>query len=191
MPESGTGRTDDVTRRRCLLLRWHRDARGTTGVEFAMLAMPFLMLMFGIMGVALYFFTVFSMDSAVEQAARLLRTGQAQQAGYTAGQFKSKICEFVPGFVDCEGKVKVNVLSFTDTTNISAASLPKCLSVTNKLSDTTVFSPGTASQVVLVWVCYEWELAGKIPFLHLGDMSNGSALIQSTSVFRTEPYDTN
>jgi hypothetical protein len=39
-----------------------------------------------------------------------------------------------------------------------------------------------------VTVCYEWELAGKIPFLNLANMANGSALIQASTTFRTEPY---
>ena len=191
MLESKTRQAGGAKHRNCLLVRWRNDARGATAVEFAMVALPFLMMLFGIIGIGLYFFTVFSMESAVEQASRLLRTGQAQQAGYTANQFKNKVCEFVPSFVDCQGKVRVNVLSFADTTNITPGTLPRCLSVSNNLADVTSYSPGTASQVVLVWVCYEWELAGKIPFLRLGDMANGSALIQATSVFRTEPYDTN
>ena len=171
-----------------LLARWQRDTHGATAVEFAMVALPFLMMLFGIIGVGLYFFTVFTMENAVEQAARLLRTGQAQKAGYTAAQFKSKVCEFVPGFVDCTSKVRVNVLSYADTT-IPVASLPKCLGNDGSLSGTSTYNPGAASQVVLVWVCYEWELASKIPFLHLGDMANGSSLIQATTVFRSEPFD--
>jgi Flp pilus assembly protein TadG len=191
MIETSTGQTDAGRRRLSLLSRWRRDTGGVTAIEFAIVAMPFMMMLFGIIAVGLYFFTLFCMDSAVEQAARLLRTGQAQQAAYTAQQFKTKLCEYVPGFVDCATKVKVNVLSFQDTTDITADSLPKCLGADNNLSSATSYSPGTASQVVLVWVCYEWELAGKIPFLRLGDMASGSALIQSTSVFRTEPFDTN
>lgn len=171
-----------------LLSRWRADSRGATAVEFAMVALPFLMMLFGIIGVGLYFFTVFTMENAVEQASRLLRTGQAQQAGYTAAQFKSKVCEFVPGFVDCSSKLRVNVLSYPDTT-IPVNTLPRCLSEAGDLSGATTFDPGAASSVVLVWVCYEWELANKIPFLRLGDMANGSALIQATTVFRSEPYD--
>ena len=171
-----------------LIARWKRDTHGATAVEFAMVALPFLMMLFGIIGVGLYFFTVFTMENAVEQASRLLRTGQAQQAGYNADQFKSKVCEFVPGFVDCGSKLRVNVVSYPDTT-IPLDTLPRCLTNAGDLNGGNTYDPGGASQVVLVWVCYEWELANKIPFLHLGDMSNGSALIQATTVFRTEPYE--
>ncbi|MDX2158055.1 MAG: TadE/TadG family type IV pilus assembly protein [Hyphomicrobiaceae bacterium] len=175
-------------RRPGLLARWHRDARGVTAVEFAMVAMPFLMMLFGIIGVGLYFFTTFTLENAVEQASRLLRTGQAQVANYTADQFKAKVCEYVPGHIDCVGKVRVNVKSYADTTNITADSLPRCLN-NGGLSNASEFDMGGASEVVLVWVCYEWDLAGKIPFLRLGDMSNGSRLIQATTVFRSEPFN--
>ncbi len=185
-PATAEGRSP---RPRTLFARWRSDAQGATAIEFAMVAMPFLMLLFGIIGVGLYFFTTFTMENAVEQASRLLRTGQAQVAGYTASQFKAKVCEFVPGFVDCDSKVRVNVMSYADTTNITAASLPKCLTAGGALSAGNQYAPGGASEVVLVWVCYEWDLARAIPFLNLGDMSNGSRLIQATTVFRSEPYN--
>lgn len=190
MSGTDTGRGPGAPRRpQDILSRFRADREGATAIEFAMVALPFLMLLFGIVAVGLYFFTVFTIENAVEQASRLLRTGQAQQAGYTAAQFKSKVCEFVPGHIDCNGKLQVNVLSYADTTNITPESLPTCLSATGQLSTDTNFAPGTASEVVLVWVCYEWELAGKLPFLHLGNMAGGSSLIQATTVFRTEPFD--
>jgi Flp pilus assembly protein TadG len=173
-----------------LLARWRRDAQGVTAIEFAMVAMPFLMLLFGIIGVGLYFFTTFTLENAVEQAARVLRTGQAQEAGLDETQFKARVCSFVPGHVDCANKVKVNVLSFPDTANIVPGSLPTCLNNDNTLSGSTQFDPGAASEVVVVWVCYEWELSSKIPFLDLGNMAGGSRLIQATAVFRTEPFGT-
>jgi hypothetical protein len=42
---------------------------------------------------------------------------------------------------------------------------------------------------VLIWVCYEWSLASKIPYLNLGNMGNGSRLIQAATTFRTEPFN--
>jgi hypothetical protein len=44
--------------------------------------------------------------------------------------------------------------------------------------------------VVLVTLCYTWDLAQTFPFLKLGKNSNGtgSAVVQATTAFRTEPY---
>jgi Flp pilus assembly protein TadG len=177
-------------RSRGLLARWRRNADGATAIEFAMVAMPFLSLLFGIIGVGLFFFTTFTLENAVEQTARLFRTGQAQESGLTAAQFKTKVCERVPSHIDCASKVRVNVLAFGDTTNMPAGSLPNCLNGDGTLSGSTQFNPGGPSEVIVVWVCYEWELSSKIPFLNLGNMSSGSRLIQATSVFRSEPYGT-
>lgn len=176
-------------RPRNLLRRWRADDKGVTALEFGMVAAPFFMLLFGIIGIGLYFFTTFTLENAVEQASRLLRTGQAQQANMTAAQFKTKVCELVPGHIDCLGKLKVNVKSFEDSDDITPESLPKCLDGTGQLSAATEFTPGGASKVVLVWVCFEWEFAKSLPFLNFSDMSNGSRLIQATTTFRTEPYN--
>lgn len=165
-----------------------RDERGFTAVEFAMVAMPFLMLLFGTIAVGLYFFTTFTLENAVEKAARQLRTGQAQMAGKTTAEFKNDVCGFAPGYVDCVGKLRVNVASFSSFGGIVT---PSCTdSGGNLIPDPTPTTvPGAAGDVVLVTVCYEWQLAGALPFLKLGDMNNGSAMIQASTTFRTEPYN--
>lgn len=170
-----------------LLARLRRDRRGVTAIEFAMVAGPFLMLLYGILGVGLYFFTVFTVENAVEQASRIIRTGQAQSANMNAAAFKTELCNHMPGHIDCVGKVRVNVRTYGDAEDITAASLPQCLDGGN-LSNTTVYNPGAASTIVMVWICYEWEFAKNVPFLNLADMGNGSRLIQASTVFRTEPY---
>ncbi len=172
-----------------LMRRWRRDEKGVTAIEFGMVATPFFMLLFGIIGVGLYFFTTFTIENAVEQASRLLRTGQAQTANMSPTAFKAKICELVPGFVDCAGKLKVNVKSFEDSDDITPAELPSCLDGSGNLAAASTYDPGGASKIVLVWVCFEWEFAKSLPFLNFSDMSNGSRLIQATTTFRSEPYN--
>jgi hypothetical protein len=175
--------------RRSLLQRWRRDASGTTAVEFAFVAGPFLMLLFGIMAVGLFFFTTFSLENAVERTGRLIRTGQVQQGGMTGQQFKEQVCDLAPAFVDCVSKLRVNVMNFPDSEAIGPGTMSQCLDVNGDLSDVTTFQPGEADVVVLIWVCYEWSLASKIPYHNLGNMSNGSRLIQAATSFRTEPFN--
>lgn len=172
-----------------LVRRWRHDRSGTTAIEFAIVGGPFIMMLFGIMGVGIYFFTTFSLENAVEQAGRLIRTGQAQQDGMTSAQFKQKVCDLAPTFVDCTSKLRVNVMNYPDSEAITPASLPQCLDAGGNLSSTTNYSTGGGSEVVLIWVCFEWTFASKIPFLRLGNMGNGSRLIQAATTFRTEPYN--
>lgn len=170
---------------------WRTDASGTTAVEFGIVGVPFLMMCFGIITVGLHFLTTYSLENAVERAGRLIRTGQAQTAGMTGDQFKQKVCENAASYIDCANNLRVFVQSWTDFASIS----PKaCLDNSGNLasssggSDPIGNSSGGASAVVLITVCYEWELASRLPFLRLGRMKNGSALIQAATTFRSEPY---
>jgi Flp pilus assembly protein TadG len=170
--------------------RLSKDESGATAVEFAMVAAPFLMLLFGTIAVGLYFFVTFSLENAVEQAARLIRTGQAQMTNppMTTTQFKTQVCDNAPSFIDCAGKLRVNVVA---ASSFSSLATPACTDSNGKLVPDAAVSnvPGAAGDAVLVTVCYEWSLAGQMPFLKLGKMANGSALIQAATTFRTEPYN--
>ena len=167
------------------------DENGFTAVEFAMVAMPFLMLLFGTIIVGLYFFITFSLENAVEQSSRLIRTGQAQTSSppMTTSEFKTLVCNAAPSFLDCTNKLRVNV---TTSSSFSSVAAPSCTDAGGNVipaPTTEPNVPGSAGDVVLVTVCYEWELAGELPFLKLGKMANGSALIRTATVFRTEPYE--
>lgn len=206
------------------LAGWRRlsaDQRGTTAVEFGMVATPFFMMLFGIISVGFYFFTTFTLENAIESSARLIRTGQMQSitssgspAAYSypsavAGCsttvsatalkdcFKQQVCNHLPTYQNCLTNVRVIVSSYSGfagassgATNAGHTATSPCLSGGTLVADgTTDYTPGTASQVVLVTACYKWTLAGHIPFLKLGGMSDGSALIQASTVFMTEPYN--
>lgn len=171
-----------------LLRRLRKDNEGATAIEFAMVAGPFLAMLFGIIGVGLFFFTTFSLENSVETAARQIRTGALQQSGSVnpAADFKTSVCNSLPGFITC-GEVTVNVLSFANYAAITPASIPSCINPTGALS-TPVFATGQQNAVVVAWACYKWTMAKNIPFLNLGNQADGSRLIQATTTFQTEPY---
>lgn len=172
----------------CQLARkWKGDCQGTTAIEFAMVGIPFFMLLLGTIAVGLFFFTTFALENAVDRASRLVRIGAVQQSGMTAAEFKEEVCKQAPAYVDCDGKMRVSVQSYSDFSEIVT---PSCTDDEGNLvpPEETTYSAGSSSDVVLVTVCYEWDLAASLPFLKLGSMPNGAALIQASSTFRTEPY---
>ena len=173
------------------------EQSGATAIEFGMVALPFVLLLFGILSVCFYFFTTFTLENAVWQAARTIRTGQVQQSQgeyVTATSnddrkklFKKAMCAKAPSFFDCLGKVVVIVQSNANFGNIVE---PKC--ATNGViaeQGAAIFDIGNASSVVLVTVCYPWEFGGKLPFIRLGNLENGALLMQASVAFRTEPYN--
>ena len=104
-----------------LLRRWRREESGATAIEFAIVAMPFVLLMFGLVSVCLFYFADFSMENATWQAARAVRTGQLQQStgaysGATTNADRQKalkkaFCDKAFLFTDCNTKAVVIVQS--------------------------------------------------------------------------------
>lgn len=169
------------------LSRFRSNDEGATAIEFAAVATPFLMMIFGILGLGFFFFTTFTLENAVERAGRLIRTGQVAAVNMTESDFKAKVCARLPVFVDCSNNLRVFVQSFPDNApNLTPLS---CLQ-SGDLTTASAYDPGSADQVVLVTACYKWELSSKLPFIDLGNMgSSGNRLIQAVATFRTEPYN--
>jgi Flp pilus assembly protein TadG len=184
-------------RARASLRRWRRDESGATAVEMAIVALPFLLLLFGIMSVCLFYFANFAIENAVWQAARAIRTGQVQQGkGAYVGKttdadkkaaFKKALCAAAPTFLDCNSKAVVIVQS---NANFSSISQPSCTNNGNVINDSAAaFNTGAGSAVVLVTVCYPWDFGGKLPLFKLGNLNDGSLLMQASVAFRTEPFN--
>ena len=183
------------------LVRFAKNQTGTTAIEFAMVIGPFLFLLFGIISVGFYFFVTFSLEHAVESASRVIRTGQAQDSSggktpLTVATFMAKICEKLPPFMQCgtsTDKIRVHVQTHTGYGTVSA---PTCVDNAGALipAASQVYAPGGTSAIVLVGVCYEWELSksmASIPYWiapQSARMANGSTLIQAATTFTNEPF---
>jgi Flp pilus assembly protein TadG len=187
-----------VLRARVRLHSWRKNEDGATAVEFAMVSMPFIAMLFGIISVCLYFFTVFTMENAVWQAGRSIRTGQYQQGlGIYAGlktdedrkkAFKAALCAKAPSYIDCN---KAIIIVQSNGGGFGSISQPVCASGGAMIDQSKAeFNPGGASSVVLATVCYPWSFGGKLPFLGTSNIDDGSLLIQASVSFRTEPFPT-
>jgi len=167
------------------------DRRGTTAIEFGMLAGPFFMLALGVMGVGLNFFTSNSLDNAVAVSTRQIRTGQAQKGGMTLGEFRQSVCDAAGSYIKCDDRLKVHIQNATRWSEIDPQNCIEngvLADPPGSAGDPLSSQSGGAEAVVLVTVCYEWELAKTLPYLQLGDLGNGSAVMQAVATFRTEPY---
>lgn len=172
---------------------WLRNERGATAVEFGIVAVPFFLFVMAILGVGLYFFTTNSLEHGAEAAARQIRTGQAQKGALTVGEFKQLVCDEAGTYIDCN-KLRVlvqNASSWSGITPDSCLDEDKNLAAsTGEADDEIADYTGEASQVVLVTLCYEWDLAKSFKLLKLGKNTDGSgaAVLQAATAFRTEPY---
>jgi Flp pilus assembly protein TadG len=173
--------------------RYRRDDRGATAVEFAMVGGPFLYLLCVIMEMGLMLFSEYTIEHATAQAARLIRTGQAQNNSMSAADIKQAVCDNVQ-FLDCATKLFVDVRKYTDFADVSA---PGSITtdedgnseVSTDVSSST-FEPGGPGDVVVVRVYYAWDLfVPGIPGMSgFANLSNHRRLLSSAFAFRNEPY---
>lgn len=171
------------------------DEAGSSAVEFAIVATPFLMFIFGLVGCALYFFTTSSIENGMDRTSRLIRTGEAVTDKMTVDQFKQDICSSAGHWIDCT-KLQIFVQSYSDGwTGLNSAKPQPCVEDNGTIvmnpapgTDLIAIYSGAASDVVVVTACYKWNFTAKLPFLKLGNMADGSMMLQTATSFRSEPY---
>jgi Flp pilus assembly protein TadG len=84
--------THEKRRRNGAVRRFGADSRGSAAIEFALLAVPFFVLVFGIMESCLSFAAGQMLQKSVDSVARQLRTGQILPEDATAARIRSEIC---------------------------------------------------------------------------------------------------
>jgi Flp pilus assembly protein TadG len=166
-----------------------RSERGVTLVEFALVALPFFILLFGIFEVGFVFWGTYELENATEDAARLIRTGQVHAAGKDgdASYFKTQICNRVSLLVDCTAKLRVEVQDYDSFTSLNPPS-PLDGDHNLKGDDGFAYSPGGPERVVLVTSFYEWPLLNILSSMSLSNMASGNRLLRASAAFRNEPF---
>ncbi|MEM8877318.1 MAG: TadE family protein [Pseudomonadota bacterium] len=160
-------------------------------VEFALVAAPFLAVIFAILQIGLIFMAGQSLDAATSEASRMIRTGEAHDAGMGTNQFRDMICGSTSILPDCSGRLQIDVRRVA---NFSDAAMRGEI-VDGELDDENFgFDIGAANEIIVVRAFYEWPVW--VPFLALpdgepikyGDLDSGNFLLTSALVFRNEPF---
>lgn len=165
--------------------RFVREAGGSVAVEFALTAIPFFVLLFAIFEAGMVFFATSTLEQALHEAARTIRTGQAQTAGRTVQQMKSEICSEVALLSDCASKLQLDVRVFSQ---FSGVTTPPVTDGNGKIDTKKLaFNMGSAGDIVLIRAFYIWNIMS--PFsTGLSNNGAGTRLLQSSVAFRNEPF---
>jgi Flp pilus assembly protein TadG len=165
----------------CSVRRFVRREDGTSAVEFALIAAPFLALMFAIIETAIVFFSGQALETAVADSARLIMTGQAQSQGFSQSQFKDAVCAKIFGLFNCQSGVYVDVQKFSSFANVS---MPSPVDANGNFQNNFNYNPGGPGDIVVVRLFYQWPVY--VALLH--NMNGGKRLLVATAAFRNEPY---
>jgi len=162
------------------------DAGGAAAIEFALVGSAFMLMLLASFEFGYMLFVQSVLDNAARDSARLIRTGQAQESANPTSTFQTLLCNEVGTLIGCNNVVyQAQVFN-----NWSAAQTAVNTPATRDVNGNFIagpFSPGTAGQILVVTVTYNY------PFFTpwIGGLLGGgtkSALLMSTVVFQNEPY---
>lgn len=170
------------------LLRFARAEQGAAAVEMAMIAAPFFWLLMGMFEVAMIQFAQTTLDYAMGETARQIRTGEFQMDHFTEAQVKARICSEMGRILaaNCDD-LYLDVDSYQGFVNVQNTNPVG----PNGQMNTSGFgySPGAPSAIVMVRGFYSWHVF--TPFFQdfLANVGH-TRLLTSTILFRNEPYAT-
>ena len=172
----------------CRVKRWlaTMDTRGAAAVEFAIVGSAFMLMLVACFEFGYMLFIQSVLDNAARDAARLIRTGQVQTSSNPTSTFSTLLCNEVGSLIGC-GSIVYQAQAFNDWTSAQTAVNTPPTRDSNGNFISSGFSPGSQTQILVVTVTYNY------PFFTpwVGGLLGGStksALLQSTVVFRNEPY---
>ena len=170
---------------RCGLNRFRADQRGVVAIEFALLAIPFFFVLFASIETAIVMGAGVVLDNAVDDAARLVLTGQTQTADITADKFKQTMCDNISMMMSCS-RLKVDMRTFA-TFGAIPGDVPSKLG--NVDDSSFCFDPGAQDNITVVRAFYEWPWVTGL-LQRATSTTNGQAVLFSMAAFMNEPFGT-
>jgi Flp pilus assembly pilin Flp len=176
---------------------FRRDGDGTTAIEFALVSVPFVVVILAMMTVGIHYLTSHSLQRGVLDAARQLRTGEAQKAGLDLDDFRQLVCDAAGTFISCDKHLVIHIKSNAKFAGLAPAT--SCVT-DGKLTpsagagtDAVSSRSGEESTAVQVMACYEWEM-GSVFWQTIWNLISptpivqGKTVLSATTAFRSEPY---
>jgi len=153
------------------------NGAGGVMLEFAILALPFFILLYGAFDIGFYYWGSEELENATAYGARLVRTGQVQAGGMNQTQLKTAICGRTVVLMGCISRLRLDVRSGQAFANITP---PSPLNSSGQLKSDAdfVFSPGAGGDVVLVSTFFDWHLL----------LKPSDYILRAATVMRNEPF---
>lgn len=199
-----TSKADPAKRLRRLL----KSSEGATAIEFAILAIPFMMIVFATFETFIAFTGEQLVSNAVDTMSRRVRTGQitfglGRTTDMTQTQFRQEFCKQISVMITCSGsepatpsKLFIDLQQVTNFADIPT-NVPLVATNGGKSRDLDVsklkFTPGGAGKINMFRAYYRWPITTDLVRPYISNIQSegstkGDFLIVSTSAFQNENY---
>jgi len=162
------------------LRRFSKAEDGATTVEFALVLMPFLIVMMGTIEVMMAFFTATAVEAAMEQATRMVRTGQIQDDATPEQAFRDALCEHTI-------TVRCADIRFEMVAGDSFEEVSEAPPFWEDEGDGDV-DIGNSSSFVIARAAYDYHFLTPLIGQFLSGGGGDTMPIRATAVIRNEPF---
>jgi Flp pilus assembly protein TadG len=183
---------DRKARRARSFSRFAGDRRGSTALEFALLALPFAVLVFAILESCISFAGQEVMANITDDIARKLRTGQLRPADVAGDKLKTMICDGLEIIVsqDCPNQLDVDLREYTTFADAATATFKidngNIILMQGTNSQPFATTPGLAESKNMLRVFYKWPVMTDL----LAQSMGGNKTLHFASVtWQNEPFD--
>lgn len=177
--------------------RLMRSRDGAAAIEFALLAIPYFLIVFAIIETFIAFTGEQLIANAVDTMARKFRTGQIT-ATVTEKEFRAQFCSEISILIQCSGdqdnKLILDVRSFASFADIPKTIPREAGQWLGDLTATNVYQPGGAGTINMLRAYYRWEIVTDLvrPYISTIRPADGSLpkefLIVATAAYKNEGY---
>lgn len=167
-----------------LVRRFLKAQEGAAALEFSLIAAPFFMLLFGIIEVAMIIFASLILENGVVEATRTLRTGEFQETGGGADEFKGVVCDSMVAMIKCDEDfyMDVKVLSDFGSTDFSDPE------ATDTFGEGFGFDNPDAGDIVLVRVYYMKKIYTPMLGRFFANAEDNKRVVAWSAAFEIEPF---
>ncbi|WP_160010818.1 TadE/TadG family type IV pilus assembly protein [Rhizobium sp. 18055] len=185
-------------KRRSPIATFMRSRDGSAAIEFALLAIPYFMVIFAIIETFIAFAGEQLVSNAVDTMSRKVRTGQITAANTDRTAFRTAFCNEIAILISCStteaatpSKLFVDVQKFS-----TFAAIPTTIAKTAGGDINTAsfqYAPGGAGTINMVRAYYKWQIITDLirPYISSIKPTDGSSayyLIVATATFQNEQY---
>lgn len=159
-----------------------RDRSGVATLEFALFTIPFMALLVGLIEIGMIFLAQTGFERQTDVAARMIKTGQAQNQAWSQNEIARLICSGLFAGSSCTQNIRIDVRPLgnaSQTRNFSD----------QRIEETSALNFGASNDIVIIRAEYHYQ-----PFFSAGGVSpltgaNGEPYVFSAAMaFRNEPF---
>ncbi len=168
-----------------LRLKRRRPQQGAVAIEFALISIPFIIMIIGTIEVSFMFFRSAMLEGATGDAARFIRVGGGESSPDPLQEFQDRLCDQLVT-INCDDLMyeAIPYPQFTDALVAEDAEYNEDGELVSR-----GFDPGGSSDVIVVQVAYRHTFFTPL----LGTLVNGTinqgVTLTSFAIFENEPWD--